>query len=172
MEEKELVCRAKSGDREALNTLIEIYYGEIYSFLYRRTGNKAAAEDAAQNTFLRFIENLSNYKENGKLKSYLFTIAVNISNDYFREKKKETELTTENDGEENAAAGDFESGEKALAVRQAVLSLPEKQRDTVILKYYHGMKLTEIASVQKVPVSTVKTRLRRALIYLKECELW
>lgn len=172
MRDKELVCRAKSGDREAMNTLIEEYYDEIYRFLYRRMGEKTAAEDAAQNTFLKFIENLSHYKENGKLKSYLFTVAVNVSNDYFRERKKETELTGVPCNEEASAENDFENREKALLVREAVLSLPEKQRDAVILKYYHGMKLTEIADVQKVPVATVKTRLRRGINHIKEWGLW
>ena len=62
--------------------------------------------------------------------------------------------------------------EEALIVRQAVLSLPDVQRDVIILRFYHDLKIKEIASVQKVPIPTVKTRLRRALKTLKECELW
>lgn len=172
MDEKELVCRAKLGDKEALNEIVDIYYDEIYRFLYRRMGNKAAAEDVTQDTFIKFIKNLPYYKEKNKLKSFLFTIAINTSNDYFRRYKQELFfLTLDNIGEEITEDKTLQK-EDALIVREAVLSLPDIQRDVIILRFYHDLKIKEIASVQKVPVPTVKTRLRRALKALKECELW
>lgn len=172
MDEKELVCRAKLGDKEALNEIVDMYYDEIYRFLYRRMGNKAAAEDVSQDTFIKFIKNLPYYKEKNKLKSFLFTIAINTSNDYFRRYKQELFfLTLDNIGEEITEDKTLQK-EDALIVREAVLSLPDIQRDVIILRFYHDLKIKEIASVQKVPVPTVKTRLRRALKALKECELW
>lgn len=172
MDEKELVCRAKLGDKEALNEIVDVYYDEIYKFLYRRMGNKAAAEDVTQDTFIKFIKNLPYYKEKNKLKSFLFTIAINTSNDYFRRYKQELFfLTLDNIGEEITEDKTLQK-EDALIVREAVLSLPDIQRDVIILRFYHDLKIKEIASVQKVPVPTVKTRLRRALKVLKECELW
>lgn len=172
MDEKELVCRAKIGDKEAINELIEIHYDEVYSFLYRRMGNQAAAEDVTQDTFIKFIKNLPYYKERNKLKSFLFTVAINASNDFFRRHKQETSLLPlDNVGEEFAENKALQK-EKEVIVRQAVLSLPDVQRDVIILKFYHDLKIKEIASIQKVPIPTVKTRLRRALRELKECELW
>lgn len=172
MDEKELVCRAKLGDKEALNEIVDIYYDEIYRFLYRRMGNKAAAEDVTQDTFIKFIKNLPYYKEKNKLKSFLFTIAINTSNDYFRRYKQELFfLTLDNICEEITEDKTLQK-EDALIVREAVLSLPDIQRDVIILRFYHDLKIKEIASIQKVPVPTVKTRLRRALKALKECELW
>lgn len=172
MDEKELVCRAKIGDKEALNELIEIYYDEVYSFLYRRMGNKTAAEDVTQDTFIKFIKNLPYYKEKNKLKSFLFTIAINTSNDFFRRHKQETSLLSLDNVGEEITENETLQKEEALIVRQAVLSLPDVQRDVIILRFYHDLKIKEIASVQKVPIPTVKTRLRRALKALKECELW
>ena len=172
MDEKELVCRARIGDKEALNELIEIYYDDIYSFLYRRMGNKAAAEDVTQDTFIKFIKNLPYYKEKNKLKSFLFTIAINTSNDFFRGHKQDISLLSLDNVGEEITENETLRKEEALIVRQAVLSLPAVQRDVIILKFYHDLKIKEIASVQKVPIPTVKTRLRRALKALKECELW
>lgn len=176
MDEKELVQRAKIGDKEALNELIERYYDEVYRFLYRRMGNKAAAEDVTQDTFIKFVKSLPYYKEKNKLKSFLFTIAINTSNDFFRRHKQETSLLSlDNVGEEiteEVTEDEVLQKEEALIVRQAVLSLPDVQRDVIILRFYHDLKIKEIASVQKVPIPTVKTRLRRALKALKECELW
>ncbi len=172
MDEIELVCRAKIGDKEALNKIVDMYYDEIYKFLYRRMGNKAAAEDVTQDTFIKFIKNLPYYKEKNKLRSFLFTVAINTSNDFFRRHKQELSfLTLDNIGEELIEDETLQK-EEALIVREAVLSLPDVQRDVIILRFYHNLKIKEIASVQKVPVPTVKTRLRRALKALKECELW
>ena len=176
MDEKELVCRAKLGDKEALNKIIDMYYDDIYKFLYRRMGNKSAAEDVSQDTFIKFIKNLPYYKEKNKLKSFLFTIAINSSNDFFRRHKQETSLLSlDNVGDEiteESPEDEILQKEEAFIVRKAVLSLPDVQRDVIILRFYHNLKIKEIASVQKVSVPTVKTRLRRALKALKECELW
>lgn len=172
MDEKELIQKAKIGDKEALNEIIEIYYDEIYKFLYRRMGNKAAAEDVTQDTFIKFIKNLPYYKEKNKLKSFLFTIAINTSNDFFRRHKQEASLLSLDKAGDEITKDETEQKEEALIVRQAVLSLPDVQRDVIILRFYHDLKIKEIASVQKVPIPTVKTRLRRALKALKECELW
>ncbi len=172
MDEKELVQRAKIGDKEALNEIIEMHYDEIYKFLYRRMGNKVAAEDVTQDTFIKFIKNLPNYKEKNKLKSFLFTIAINTSNDFFRRHKQETSLLSLDNVGDEITENEALQKEEALIVRQAVLSLPDVQRDVIILRFYHDLKIKEIASVQKVPIPTVKTRLRRALKALKECELW
>ena len=172
MDEKELIQKAKIGDKEALNEIIEIYYDEIYKFLYRRMGNKAAAEDVTQDTFIKFIKNLPYYKEKNKLKSFLFTIAINTSNDFFRRHKQEASLPSLDNAGDEITKDETEQKEEALIVRQAVLSLPDVQRDVIILRFYHDLKIKEIASVQKVPIPTVKTRLRRALKALKECELW
>lgn len=172
MDEKELVCRAKIGDKEALNELIEIYYDDIYSFLYRRMGNKTAAEDVTQDTFIKFIKNLPYYKEKNKLKSFLFTIAINTSNDFFRRHKQDISLLSLDNVGEEITENETLRKEEALIMRQALLSIPDVQRDVIILRFYHDLKIKEIASVQKVPIPTVKTRLRRALKALKECELW
>lgn len=176
MDEIELVCRAKLGDKEALNEIVDMHYDEIYKFIYRRMGNKAAAEDVTQDTFIKFIKNLPYYKEKNKLKSFLFTIAINTSNDFFRRHKQETSLLSlDNVSEETTeevTEDEILQKEEAVIVRQAVLSLPDIQRDVIILRFYHDLKIKEIASVLKIPIPTVKTRLRRALKALKEYELW
>ena len=135
-------------------------------------GNKAAAEDVTQDTFIKFIKNLPYYKEKNKLKSFLFTIAINTSNDFFRRHKQEAFLLSLDNAGDEITKDETEQKEEVLIVRQAVLSLPDVQRDVIILRFYHDLKIKEIASVQKVPIPTVKTRLRRALKALKECELW
>ena len=165
MKEKELIYRAKCGDKSALGEIIEKYYSDIYCFLCRRIGDKNYAEDLTQDVFLKFSVSLPQYKEQNKLKSYLFAIAVNSSNDYFRNNKDEP---VENNLENVSNKSQFEKElEKAQTVKNAVMSLSPKQRDVVILRYYHDMKIKEIAEALSIPQSTVKTRLYRGEKNLK-----
>ncbi len=167
MRESELVVRAKLGDREALETVIKNRYDDIYRFLARRMGDCAAAEDVNQETFLRFIDALPLYREQGKLGSFLFTLAVNACNDWYRKARPYDEL------DEKIAAKDIISGisekeETALAVRRAISALPDGQKNAVLLFYYHGMRIRQIAEITNTPVATVKTRLFRAKKAMKE----
>lgn len=165
MKEKELIYRAKCGNKDALGEIIEKYYSDIYSFLCRRIGDKSYAEDLTQDVFLKFSVSLPQYKEQNKLKSYLFAIAVNSSNDYFRRNKEEL---VENNFDYISYKTQFEKElEKAQAVKNAVMSLSPKQRDVVVLRYYHDMKIKEIAEVLGIPQATVKTQLYRGEKNLK-----
>ena len=165
MKEKELIYRAKHGDKEALGEIIEKYYSDIYSFLCRRIGDKSYAEDLTQDVFLKFSVSLPQYKEQNKLKSYLFAIAVNSSNDYFRRYKNES---VENDFDDVPYKAQFEKElEKVQTVKNAIMSLSPKQRDVVLLRYYHDMKIKEIAEVLSLPQATVKTQLYRGEKNLK-----
>lgn len=163
MQDKDLIRAAKFGDKNALSELVEKYYDEVYAFLFRRLGGRSAAEDLTQETFIRFIENLPHYKEKNKLKACIFTVAYNLSNDYFRKIKRETSLQDkELEDSINVTEETVLKSEKAVVVKQAIESLPKAQMDVIILRYYHDMKISQIAAVTAVPVSTVKTKLRRA----------
>ncbi|HZK21808.1 MAG TPA: RNA polymerase sigma factor [Oscillospiraceae bacterium] len=169
MRDKQLLIGARLGDKAALSEVVERYYNDIYKFLVRRTGSPFIAEEVTQNTFLKFISTLENYKEKNKLRGYLFTIAINCSNDYFRSERKAVSLNSFEDCKANTdVEGEIEEISHRERVKKALGTLPEWQRDVVILRYYHDMKLKEIAKVLDIPVSTAKTRLHRASKVLKE----
>lgn len=163
VDEREQINRIKRGDARELDNLIRQYYDEIYRFLCRRIGNIVSAQDVTQEVFLKFVRALPTYKPNGKLRAYLFTIAVNSSNDYFRSSHRDFSLQDICERE----SGDISPEEQAEkdsdreAVRKAVLNLPVHQRDAVILRFYHDMSIKEIALVTGAPSATVKTRLHR-----------
>lgn len=169
MQERELLARARLGDKAALGEIVLLYYNDIYKFLVRRTGSPLAAQDITQNTFLNFVSAFRSYKDKNKLRSYLFKIAVNCSNDYFRSEKS----TLPFEAYENAEGGvtveeSIDSLSQKEIVKQAVNSLPKWQKDVVILRYYHDMKLSEIALILDIPLATAKTRLHRASKALKK----
>lgn len=82
-----LIQKAQKGDIDALEKLIDKYYDNIFSYLFRKVGNVELAEDLTQEVFLRLVNTLSRYRPTGKFSNYVFTIAVNAANDYFRKNK-------------------------------------------------------------------------------------
>lgn len=153
MDEREQVYRIKHGDGKELENLIRQHYDEIYYFLCRRMGDSVSAQDVTQEVFIKFVRAVPNYRPNGKLRAYLFAIAVNCSNDYFRSYHQDFSLqeavnrvSSDNTPEESA-----EKESEREEVKRAVLSLPTNQRDVIILRYYHDMSLKEISNVLNVP---------------------
>ncbi len=168
MREKEIISRARLGDRAAQGQLIETYYNDVYKFLVRRTGDPFVAQDLTQDTFIKFTHSLPYYRDKGKIKSYIFTIALNCARDYFRAAETTPAADENAYGEEMSAETVFELSQRAERVKNAVDALPETQKDAILLRYYHDMKISEIASVLSVPASTVKTRLHRAKKFLSK----
>lgn len=163
MEEREQIYRIKHGDSEELDKLVRRYYDEIYHFLCRRIGNDVSAQDVTQEVFLKFVRALPVYRPDGKLRAFLFTIAVNCSNDFFRSSRKTFSLqdVAERESPEESPEDSAERDSARENVRKAVSALPVYQRDVIILRYFHDMSLKEISAVVGVPVATVKTRLHR-----------
>ena len=165
MRDKELVQQAKYGDKEALSQIVRRYYNEVYLFIYRRLGDSYSAEDITQEVFLKFTQCLPQYKEKDKLKSYLLSIAINCSNDHYRKTKREVLDENIEITEETAVHFDTDMRE---CIKSALLQLPDEQRNVIILRYYHDLKIREIARVTGCSQSTVKSRLYRGENQLKE----
>ncbi len=160
LEEKQLLQKAMLGDAPALEALIAAYYEAIYAFCCRRVGNPALGADLCQDTFVKMVEHLPAYQDKGRFKSWLFTIAANCCRDAFRKKRIQVPLE---DSLPDSRAPFEEKAENALLLQKALALLPEKQREAVVLRYYHGFTPAEIARVQRVPPATAKTRLHRGL---------
>ena len=82
-----VISQIAQGDTEALEKLIDRYYDNIFSYLFRKVGSIELAEDLTQEAFLRLVKTLSRYRPTGKFSNYVFTIEVNAANDYFRKNK-------------------------------------------------------------------------------------
>ncbi|MFV0352609.1 MAG: RNA polymerase sigma factor [Oscillospiraceae bacterium] len=162
METQQLIRKAVLGNADALQQIAEQHYDGIYAFCCRCTGSPQLGADLTQDTFLKMVQYLPAYKEKGVFKSWLFTIAANTCRDYFRKVKPQTPLEDymPDTGPNSAFAAQTENGD---ALRQAINSLPDVQKEAIVLRYYHDFPLEEIAKITRVPLATVKTRLHRAL---------
>lgn len=165
MEEAQLIRQAMLGHAAALETLVERYYSAIYAFCCRRVGCPALGADLCQDAFMKMVEHLPAYREQGYFKSWLFTIAANCCRDALRKKRPAADL---DETLADPAAPFEERAENALLIKKALGALPGTQREAVILRYYHGFTVQEIARVQRMPAATAKTRLYRGLKKLKQ----
>lgn len=162
MTEKTMISRVRDGDTDVRDELAEKYYGDVYRYCVYRTGSVRDAEDLTQETFLRLYRYFEGYSEMQKFKSYLLTIASNVCKDYLSGRHLTAVL------DETLAESDPQISDDKMAVRRAVASLPDDQREVIVLYYFNGMKVGDIAQTLGIPLSTVKTRMARGRNKLKQ----
>ena len=161
--EDELFKRLNNGDHTALDELIRIYYPEILRYCLWHTSNRQTAEDAAQETFLKAVRYLDGYAHQGKFRAYLYKIAVNTCTDVWRQNKNPVPSASEQYIESG-----FEQAESDISMKKLLGTLPDRQRELVILRYVHGFKIREISDILHEPLRTVQSRLRTAIKTLEK----
>lgn len=166
LKDSDLIKRIKQGETELLDVLIEGHYDGIYRFCYYKLGDREAAYDCAQETFLNLLRYLDTYVEQKKFKAYLYRIAGNVCTDWFR--KNSVQLAGE-ELLETIAREDTELKRVELSdgIERALQTLSPVQKDVIILHFFHDFKLREIAQITNVPMSTVKSRLKQGMDKLK-----
>ncbi len=170
--DEQLALRVQQGSRHDLTTLVERHHSDLLGFLYRQTGgDRALAEDLAQEAFLRVVRAIGQYSYPRPFKSWLYAIALNVARDHF--KRAETRHTDSMPNDFDAPAADAPDDdllttEEARQVAALVAALPTHQREAVLLRYYQDFSLAEIAAALDVPVGTVKSRLSLGLERLRE----
>ena len=164
--DSELTARIQRGETEYLDLLIERHYDGIFRFCLCKTGDREAAYDCAQDTFLHPLRYLEAYTEQKKFKAWLYRIASNVCMDYFRKEARAPagEEALETLWKEDAG---FEQIEHRELVGTALNQLSENQRETIVLYFFHGFKLREIAEITDAKMSTVKSRFRQGMEKLK-----
>lgn len=162
-----LLEKAQNGEREAFSQLVRLMMNKIVALTYKMTGDKEAAKDLAQDTFISAYQNLDSFKGEAKFESWLYRIAVNKSLNYIKRENKTT-----SDDFLNLEAGstpeiDLRQKELAMGVRDFMLSLPVQQRAVFELRFYKELTFDEIAQTTGKALGTVKTLYREAVIKLK-----
>jgi RNA polymerase sigma-70 factor, ECF subfamily len=178
--ETEALARGlRRRDPELLDRLIEQYHYRLFRYLLYLTGNREAAEDFFQETWVRVIDRGQQYKSKFKFETWLFTIARNLVIDSRRRKVPESldAFVAQGRGQherELAASDSVSPAELAAAheesdrVAAALACLSADYREVLLLRFQEELSLEEIAAVVAAPLSTVKSRLYRGLGELRE----
>jgi len=160
-----LLRRIAEGDAEALGQLYDLYAGIVNALALRILRDAAEAEDVVQEVFVQAWRQGARFDpQRGRPEAWLFTMARTRALDRLRRRLARREA-----GEDGLPAGAAAPApEAALSVRTALAALSADQRQAVELAYYEGLTQTEIARQLGEPLGTVKTRIRTAMMRLRE----
>jgi RNA polymerase sigma-70 factor, ECF subfamily len=174
-DDRDLVGRARRGDREAFTQLIVQYQVPLYNMALRMVGGPDDAADIAQEAFLRAWEKIRTLRD-APFKSWLFQIAANLCYDHFRRGRRYGVMPEDDqtgnvlglgistpDPQERA-----EASERNRLVRESIQALDHDMRIAIVLRDINGMAYEEIAGVLRVPLGTVKSRIARARAQVQE----
>ena len=177
--DKSLIEAHCKGDPTAFGELVRRYGDGILGYLARMSRNRHEAEDLFQETFKRVHEKAHTFR-GSQFKSWLFTIATNAAIDGMRKGKRMRMISlnqkldcSDRDSEELSTIAlsddsqepsqEAAKAEQVQQVRDAVMSLPSRQRATLVMAYYHQLSYPEVAKVLGCSLGTVKTQMFRAL---------
>lgn len=168
-DEQRLVERAKRNP-EAFGDLYDSHFDRIYAYIYRKTGDRQAAEDLTSDTFMKALANIQGYRYTGQpFVAWLYRIASNLVTDYYRARRPMASL---DEGLQMVAPGTTpEEAAVALddqqAVMRAIQTLSPDQQDVVLMRFSGDMKLKDIATALGKTEGAVKALMFRALGSLK-----
>jgi RNA polymerase sigma-70 factor, ECF subfamily len=157
-----LMLDFQRGSREAFEELYARYRVPLFGFFRRRLESSERAEDLAQETFMAVIRAIAHYRPQALARTYFFGIALKL---LAAERRKPAHVSVEASGVDPAIE---DSSETALWVRQALKELAPTEREIIMLREFEQLSYAEISDLLRLPVNTVRSRLFRARMALKE----
>jgi RNA polymerase sigma-70 factor (ECF subfamily) len=158
-----LMLAFQQGSREAFDELYTRYRSPLYGFFRRRLSSELRAEDLAQETFLVVIRGAERYQPRALVRTYLYAIALNL---LMSERRKQAHDGPDLDSIAEPAT--LASAERDLWVRQGLQKLDETEREILMLREYEQLSYSDIAELLRLPLNTVRSRLFRARMALRE----
>jgi RNA polymerase sigma-70 factor (ECF subfamily) len=176
--EAHLIERARKGELDAFNHLVERYERPLYNLCLRMLSSPQSAEDATQEAFISAFRSLKSFRD-GSFKSWLFRIGSNACYDELRKQKSrpwrsldapagEDERTIEVPDGDMTPEESAENVELGDVLKEAIASLPPDQRLAIILRDVQELDYEEIAEVTNTNLGTVKSRINRARSKLRD----
>lgn len=183
MDESRLIQSAQKGDLDAFNQLVLTYQEIAFNVAYRILGDDSAAEDAAQNAFLSAYRSLGTYR-GGSFKAWVLRMVTNACYDELRRQKRRptTPLEPLDDAGEDeiesprwlasddpGPEAEVEQRELERAVQDCLNRLPDEFRLVMVMVDIQGLDYQEVAQAARAPLGTIKSRLARARLRMRDC---
>jgi RNA polymerase sigma-70 factor (ECF subfamily) len=163
----DLIRRWQRGERSAFEGIVRLYQEPVGRFLARLTGSAELAADLTQELFLRVYRSAGRYRDDGRVATWLYQIAVNLARDAARRSARRPAVPF--DAEPPAPAEcPCEDRERAELVAAALAGLPSPLREVVVLRHYEEMSFEAMAKLLGTPASTLKSRFAVALRQLQD----
>jgi len=171
---KDLIIKAQAGDTESFHEIVTIYDTRIMTLTLQIAQNKEDAEDIYQETFVKVYKNLSKFRFESDIYTWIYRIAVNTAYNY---KRKHSKMTIVEPKEESGydfldwvydpQSSEDNREELIIAINQSLLTLSHQQRTVFILKHIQQLKIKDIANILELSDGTVKKYLFRAMEKLR-----
>lgn len=166
--DEELMERyARTGDRAAFSVLFARFAPRLLGLFRRSTGDVALAQDLVQQTFLHIHRARRDFRRGAKVRPWVFAIAMNVRREHFRRAARRPETPLDPTRHQPSQPPDASTATER-AVRRALAQLPEAQREVVLLHYYEGLSMQEVAQTVGASRSAVKVRAHRAYKVLRD----
>jgi len=169
-QEQVLIERCRSGDSSAFGQLIQTYRRQLFSYLFRLSGERTQTEDLFQETLIKTWKGIKKYNEQQKFSSWLFAIAHNTAMDNLRKRKRDeaiAEIEPDELKSESNPHHEFIRKENKLMIEKAVRNLSSKQKNVFLLRIYSGMSFKEISETTKEPINTVLSHMNYSVKKIK-----
>ena len=180
-DERLLIERCKQNDRAAFDELVRKYEKRVYNLAYRLSNHYDEANDISIDAFIRVFQAIKMFRGDANFSTWLFRIVTNVYLDRRKRTRNKQHLSLEEyiELEENSVARQIEDpsptpahaveqNERTSLLQGAIVTLPHDQRAMILLYHTEGLSYEEIASVLELPIGTVKSRLNRARLKLRE----
>ena len=156
------------NSQHAIEALVEAHYAALYRYGYRLSGSPQEAEDLTQETFCLAQNKLGQLRDEGKAKSWLFTILRNAYLHRLRQVKQEKQVPLDGLAELPERSADSATALDTVQLQKALAEMPEAFRSPLILYYFEDFSYKDIAEQMNVPLGTVMSRLARAKTFLRQ----
>lgn len=180
-EDRQLIERCRSGDREAFDELVRRYERQAYNLAYRLSGNYDDASDVVVEAFVRVFQGLHTFRGEANFGTWLHRVVVNTFLDMRKRSKGRQNVSLEEQLElegdtltrqiEDTGPGPeelVEKEEREEILQRAIAQLSPERRILIVLYHFENLSYEEIARMLSLPVGTVKSRLNRARLALRE----
>jgi RNA polymerase sigma-70 factor (ECF subfamily) len=180
LSDEEVMVRCAQGSEAAFEVLVERYQSRVINLITRFIGDHDRARDIAQEVFIRVYRNRERYRKSGKFSTWIFTIAANLAKNEIRRKVRHRRVVSLDEEREFGTLGDtlpdqgpgprqtLERRELERMILKAIEELPERYRMAVVLRAIEGLSYDEVSNVLGIPGGTVRSRINRARLMVKE----
>ena len=181
--DEELMLRVQSGVTDCFDVLVERYEVRLFNYLYRLTGNRDEAEEIAQEAFVKAYIHADKYKTIARFSTWLYTIATNLVRNRIRSRSRAPQLISLwtrgfGDSDEERVLDIEDTGrmpdeaindaELSSVINRAIAKIPEKYRESFVLREINELSYEEIAAVTGLKLGTVRSRINRARNYFRQ----
>lgn len=182
--DEQLLDAYRQGDKTGFAQLVERYQRELFHFLVRFLGDRAAAEDVFQETFLQVHQSADQFDPQRRFRPWLFTIAANKARDLMRSQARRPANPLQasvSPGDEESAqfidlmesaaqapSARMEKEELQRLIHKTVMDMPDHLREILLLSYFHQFPYKQISDILNIPLGTVKSRLHAAVAHFAD----